>query len=82
MDHKAPRSIGIAPSDDITTYCYPEMNDTEAGTASNCNCFSYVMLDDAYNGMIPLTLLNLVTCQAYIYYIGLRSSVLLNRIRM
>jgi hypothetical protein len=46
--------------DDITTYCYPEMNDTEAGTASNCNCFSYVMLDDAYNGMIPLTLLNLV----------------------
>ncbi|KAF4237567.1 hypothetical protein CNMCM6805_006898 [Aspergillus fumigatiaffinis] len=38
-----------APSDDITTYCYPEMNTTEAGTASSCNCFSYVMLDDAYN---------------------------------
>jgi hypothetical protein len=60
MDHKTPRSIGIAPSDDITTYCYPEMNATETGTASNCNSFSYVMLDAAYNGMIPLTLLNLV----------------------
>jgi hypothetical protein len=50
--------IEAAPSDDTTTYCYPEMNATEAGTASNCNWFRYVMLGGAYDNMTTRTPLN------------------------